>query len=50
MRRLRLDHEQAEVQREIDQLQRQDHGRNFGEIDRLFQRKLALLRLMEELT
>lgn len=52
MRRLRLDAERADLQRQIDQLQRQGAGvgRNDDEIARLFDRKVALLHEMEELT
>ncbi len=54
MRRLRLDHERADLQRQIDRLQGEDAGepgrRNDDEIARLYDRKIALLRQMEELT
>ncbi len=54
MRRLRLDAERADLQRQIDVLQRQGggqaEGRNDDEIARLYVRKVALLHEMEELT
>jgi hypothetical protein len=52
MRRLRLDGERAELQRQIDLLQRQGagEGRNDDEIARLYGRKIALLHEMEQLT
>lgn len=68
LRRVRLDHERAELQRQIDWLQRQDAGAtgasgspgspgatgapgaNDEEIARLYDRKIALLHQMEELT
>lgn len=50
LRRMRLDREQAELQRQINSLQGQGDGRNDGEIERLFDRKIRLLRQMEELT
>ncbi|MGE0703299.1 MAG: DNA primase [Vicinamibacterales bacterium] len=57
MRRLRLDQERAALQRQIDGLQRENSGRpggpdgrNDDEIARLYDRKVALLHQMEELT
>jgi DNA primase len=50
VRRLRLDRERAALQRQIDWLQEQDAGRDDGEIEKLYQRKVALLHQMEELT
>jgi DNA primase len=50
VRRLRLDRERAALQRQIDWLQEQDAGRDDGEIEKLYQRKIALLHQMEELT
>ena len=38
------------LQRQIDWLQEQDAGRDDGEIEKLYQRKIALLHQMEELT
>lgn len=50
LRRLRFDAERAALQREISRLQDESPGRNEDEIERLYQRKIELLRKMEELT
>lgn len=50
LRRLWLDQERAELQRQIDRLQSEGPGRHDGEIERLYHMKIALMHQMEELS